>query len=392
MNKTLFYSLICEGLILFNSSCTQEIGQISANTENDLRYLPYGEGVAMNWGFNVGNENVIAFINGDRFMQIGGIHAEADWVSDEITGVIGGCKSGSDFVLISVDYQRGVPELFITRTDSKGSITYQSNDWRLIAEYDGYNEHLLGIEPDGAGGYWILALEEQSLGNDYRYLLHYNSADVQDAKMLISGFYMYMTSDQQGNLFLTRLISTLGEYPMRLQVNATTQDELLAKKVLIPKWSYVFTSNETDWKFLYYQPFEIKYSHNGIYIVKQHNTGIDDQCTGIDVLELNASTGAELHSFTFDLDFPVNNSYNQAKFHSLFEPDNITIALNYSQKSKLIRFTHTGEVVDEIYLSSNSGKTTTNILGYSENRICLMGASTLGNSVNFIPFVYLKDR
>lgn len=372
------------------SQCRKESS--TESLQHELHYEPFGKNFYATAAVGVNNQKLFTVLNGNILAQYNATAQSTLWTLNfdySISGLVHN-KDGSAFVMETQNEFAFNESIEVYHVDAQGIRTKLTE---LMPDHHHLKPFLLGAESDGANGFYALVLME-----DYnyppspakRFLVHFNQGFKVDQRIELFPFYMYINTDEQGNLYLTQTLSSIGA-PMQLRTSKLDRDELIFNNKVKAVWSYNFQSNEPDWKWTRYLPFKLRAHDNRITVIKQHNTGVNEMSSGVDVLHINAQNGAELSSYFIPFEFEVNNYNNQSSFHYLPMNQNDFISLNFGRKSKCVYYDPSGKLLWQSSLSGDNNRSYTTGLGIMNNRIHVFGFATLMKSPSSTPFVFIPN-
>lgn len=372
------------------SCCKKEF--TSGQTEAPIQYHPFGENRQIDLVVNADDNAIYTVIDARKLIKVSGEKLVEQW-SVQFENVIAEVVNGKNGELITIENANffGYSHLYYTRINAAGSTVYTSKGvQKLVPQYPNFHEQLIAACSDGNNGLYVLAFltDRASTPVERRILVHINQNNVIDQTVEIFGFFVYMQSDSQGNLYLIRTTSGLGA-PMTFEAFKLDLPYYKTNNLVKKIWTYSFTSNQADWKWTNYFPFKFISYQSDLFILKQRLTGINDLSTGIDVIKLNAQSGSEIVNFFIPWDAPINFYNDYTSFYPIFNSTGCVIAFNYGKKAKVVKTDISGTIVWQEYLSGNANRCNVSGMGYIGKNKVVFGAATLNKSPSYIPFYYL---
>ncbi|MCB0735200.1 MAG: hypothetical protein KDC76_11490 [Bacteroidetes bacterium] len=374
--------------VLF-SGCSTEVPE--STHESDLRYAPFGDQYVLK-SLRIDASSSLVALSDYSIALISGKDAKIAWRSQQFFDVDGMVRLGDKGYLICEQWYDNVRAEGITLLNPAGEVIQTSSDTKLFPEEPNLHEDLVSAVSDGSGGAYLLyVLTDDTETIAKRFLLHFNTSLSIDQKIQLTDFYVYMTADEAGNLYLIRTTSPEGSARMTLEARKVDRAEFQSGSV-DSEWTYNFISEEPDWKWKVYFPFRFFHSLGDLFIIMQHNTPGSDLSDGVQILQLDATNGLEENNILIDIDFEVNNYLDQQTFEGFADEDGIYVLHNFGSSCRLDRFTRSGSPLDPIYLSGKSGRAEGLAIGNLGNRLAIHGVTYLDQSLMWTPFILLMDK
>ena len=376
----------CCILFLF-AGCKKEINPTF--TESNIRYKPLGENSFITKVVDFDNNSFLVKVNNNKVVKISGENLKQDWecsFDNKVYDIISG--NNAETFVIEGNYS----EINFSHLDANGNVLYKGLN--ILSEFPFLQKQFLGACSDRKNGVYILTyLNDPALAPlaNRRFLVHINSNNIIDQKVELYGFYMYLESDNVGNLFITRTTGPEGTI-MQLETSKINMDWLKSNNSIKKDFIYKFGSQEADWKWPLYFPFKIIYNNSQLHIFKQHNTGKNDMCSGLDVIRLNSADLSLINSYTIPLDIEINNYLDQPTFYPLFTESGNYLSFNYGKKAKFVKADLSDTIVGQEYLSGNQNSCHITGMAATGGKVMVFGYSTLLKSPTYIPFVYFFKK
>lgn len=378
-------------LVLVAFGCRKEIKVDRNDVVPDLVYEPYGKNNNTTRVVSAQNQAVVVQIHDYLIHHISKKVLEPDWTYHASRSILNFIHTSANHTLtVELDWPIGFGYLSINRIDESGKLIY-SAPWsdKMIPQHPYFSEELLAICGDGKNGaYALIYMEDMNGGQPAkRFLVHFNDKNVIDLRKELTDFYVYLQCDGSGQIFLTRSISAMGDF-LRLQTLAYDEAELLQNKNLKSIWNHSFTATEIDWKFIRYNPYHFTYSNNNLYFIKPDHTGANDEARGIEYIQINSQTGAEVKRFYIPFGTNYNHWQNPATFHSIITTGEHIIAYNFIGNSRITAVDLEGNIKWTRMINGNENNTLTTGIAFMDNRLFIFGNSTLKKGLIAVPFIY----
>lgn len=384
-------------VILLGLGCTREFEP--EPLESDLRYQPFGIVEELNQVFTLNKGGYIICRN-DRYNNFGNelVKPTADnrsveWKYSNEFRIKRLCElANGGYFLVKEGNYGSQQRICFTVLNDAGDIVYDySFNDKLFPEQPQMDEFALSVQPDQDGGVYLLAgLRDNSNGYQDRYLIHIDRDNQVDQKVRLFSQFMYMTVEPNGQLYLLRTTSFEG-YLMTLEASKVDMYQLEANNRLVPSWTYRFSSNEPDWKWWDYFPFQFKYLSGSVFILKQHLSKGVNINTGIDIIELNPADGSEISTGLIEFDVELDNYRDQSNFLALANANRFIVAYNMGFKSKAAIFDRKGSLIESFDLAGESGLSRVFGISYAGSRLALIGSAGLNRSPYSENYLFIKD-
>lgn len=386
-SKPLLCALLFAFYLIIFAQCKKESSSTQAPSR--IIYEPFGKGIYPTHIKNKTDQKLLVVLNERKLTQVHTSELSAQWSTEfefPINALVNN-KNGSTTVIETDNMFKYDEKVNIYNVDGNGNKTYLTE---LMPEHHHLRQFLIGATSDGNNGlYAVVYLEDYNNPpqEKRRFLVHLNNNLIVDQRIELTGFYMYITSDEQGNIFLTKTIGPAG-LDMQLKTGKLNMNQLITNGFVQMEWEYYFESKEPDWKWPLYFPFKINVNNNKLSILKQHNTGINDMSNGIDVIHINLNNGAELNTYFIPFDFEVNNYNNQSSFHYFNDHGKDFIAFNFGRKAKCVLYDNSANLIWQAYMSGDNSRSFITGVGNLEGKTNVFGYSTLMKSPISKPYVY----
>lgn len=385
--KPLRFALLFVFYLLVFAQCKKETSSTQAPSQ--IIYEPFGPGIYPTLVKNKTDQKLLVVLNERTLRQTNTDEFITNWSVDfdfPINALVNN-KNGSTAVIETDNLFQFNEKIKVYNVDDNG---YKNYITELMPNHHHLKQFLIGAQSDGNNGlYAITYLEDYKNPpqETRRFLVHLNNNQIVDQRIELTGFYMYISADEQGNIYLTKTFGPTG-LGMQLKTGKVNMNQLITNGIIQMDWEYSFQSKEPDFKWTNYFPFKISVKANKLTILKQHNTGINDMSSGVDVLHIDANSGAELKTYFVPFDFEVNNYNNQSSFHYFNDRGNDFVAFNYGRKAKCVYFDQTANLLWQAYMSGDNSRSFVTGVGNLEGKMHVFGSSTLMKSPISKPYVY----
>jgi len=377
--------------ILFTvSSCTSEIDP--EKSVSSLIYSPYGNDFvsttrAINESYSY------ASLSDGRILRIAGDKGQQEWEYLGLDRVRKLVELADKSVLICQEYTLNnyLRKSTWIQLDEYGEpMAQQDPNNFMFGDYSDYNEVLIDVVSDGKGGAYLLYLLHKGFWESgLTFLVHMDEQMSVDMQVQMQGFYKYIVADENGALYFVETVSPFGSATLDLRASKIDMDVLENSQKIDKVWRYDFQALEPDWKWLEYFHYNIHISEGRMFIVKHLLKNLSTDLTkGLEVIQLDIQNGNELENFEYPIDVEVNNYRNQMALHSLVRSDRLYVLHNFGQKSKLTTFTFKGDVLKELYVSGETGKTFGTHLTTNGGMLSIHGYASLNRGLSANPFIF----
>ena len=329
--RTLKKTLILISVLLFIASCSTEHDPEPG--KSDLKFFNYGEWNYITSVYALDDQNSLTCMNESQIMTVDGGEARKVWIGKEKFMHVGMCElKDRGFLQVS---QRNYQNLFYTVYSKSGDVEFEtSSSDRLFPEYPQTREVLSSAQSDAKGGAYLLVVLVDGDFIFKNYLVHINSQNQIDRKDELLGFFRYMATDDEGNIYLIRTTGSSGQN-MRLEISALNMTLYNDPGKIQFNWFGRYESLEVDWKWTDYFPYKFQYRNGSLFLAVTKFPESGDICDGVEIFEINPTDGTEIRRMSADFEFQVDNFRNRPEYFMYIGKGAVYLAMNYLDKSSV---------------------------------------------------------